>query len=288
MKETNLNILSFDVEDGYQGFIKRGIPGWEQFDFSEEKNINIILELLAKSDTKATFFVLGKFAEKNSSMIKKIKKEGHEIASHSYSHIVVPKLTPEEFRADTRKSKLILEDIIGETIIGYRAPKWSLNHTVMWAFEILAEEGFQYDSSIFPSNLHEFGDSHYVKSPLVLNFDRLNLVEFPAGTLKIFGVNIPAAGGFYFRAYPYFVSKYAVGYSNKEKNYSMVYLHPFEFDENPPRIKTGFLFGIVRYYNLNKTKINLEKMINHYTFTSIKNGLKEFKSLFNEKRNIFE
>ena len=267
------NILSFDVEGGYQGFIRRNISGWQNIVSNEEKNINLILELLAHTNSKATFFVLGSLVEKNPNIVKMIYENGHEIASHGYSHIVTPDLKPEEFRKDIRKSKNILQDIIGEEIIGFRAPKWSINEETIWALKVLAEEGFKYDSSVFPSSLHEYGNSNYKPYPQKIVFDGLSIVEYPAQVLLIGGLRIPAAGGFFFRALPYIMNNYALKKTNRRYDYGMVYLHPFEFEINPPRIKTNLTFMIVRYYHLDKTKKYLTVLLNNFSFSDVRSIL---------------
>jgi polysaccharide deacetylase family protein (PEP-CTERM system associated) len=265
-----MNILSFDVEDWQQGFIHHGFDGWEKYKSKEEKNIILILELLARNNCKATFFVLGSLAEKCPNIVKMIHKEGHEIASHSYSHVVTPNLKPEEFRKDICKSKDILRDIIGEDIIGYRAPKWSVNEKTVWALQVLAEEGFKYDSSIFPSSFHEFGNSKYKAHPYRFIINGLSIIEFPAQVLLFGGLRFPAAGGFFLRAFPYFTSYYSLMKTNKLYNYGMVYLHPFEFDIDPPRIKTNLSFKIIRYYHLDKTTKYLSMLLHNFPFTDIR------------------
>jgi len=271
LSHKKINILSFDVEDGYQGFIKRGISGWENFKFSEEKNINIILKILSDKKVKATFFVLAKYAKTNPKIIKEIFNEGHEIASHGYSHQVLTLLSKEEFKTDVLKSKKILSDIIGEEIYGFRAPKWSLNEKTAWALRILAEADFKYDSSCFPSNFHEFGNSKYFNQPFIYFGDDFEIFEFPAQTIKIFGIQVPAAGGFYLRTLPYVISNRALRNSNEKNNYGMVYLHPFEFDVNPPIIKSGLAYRFVRYYNLDKTEKYFVRLLNDFNFSNIMN-----------------
>lgn len=269
----SVNILSFDVEDGYQGFIRRGISGWENLSSSEEDNIKMILELLSANSVTATFFVLAGYAEKNPGVVKIIHEAGHEIASHGYSHKVIPALTPDEFRSDIIKSRNILSDLIGEAVVGFRAPKWSAGQNTKWMFPILAEEGFKYDSSIFPSSFHEFGSSRYRCAPFRIKTEEFSLLEFPAQIYKLGPLRIPAAGGFYFRLLPLFFSGRAIRITNKKYNYGMVYLHPFEFDVDSPVLKSGLLFKIVRYHNLKKTFPYLSKLMKDFQFTNIQNVL---------------
>lgn len=269
-----MNILSFDVEDWFQGFISRGITGWQKYGSREQKNIDQILELLSKYDCKATFFILGNFAEHNKDIVKQIYDAHHEIASHSYSHIPVPLLTPEKFSEDLLKSGDILSNIIGEKIIGYRAPKWSINASCYWALEILAEHGYKYDSSIFPSSFHAFGSSKLINTPhVVLLENGSRIVEYPAQIFPLGGIKIPIGGGFYFRAAPISLTKTALKRSERNNNYSMVYLHPYEFDYTIPKLHVGFTFKIIRYYHLTKTENYLRRILRIMKFSSCKNLL---------------
>lgn len=273
MNEINsdFHALTFDVEDWYQGFIYRGIGGWEKYGSREKKNVQKILDILDTHNTKATFFVLGSFAEANPDIVKLIHENGHEIASHGHSHIHVPKLTPKDFREDIRRSKNFLEDITNEKIIGYRAASWSINKDSYWGLEILAEENFIYDSSIFPSSFHPFGSNYFNRFPHQINLlNNKKIYEFPAQVLSIGKIKFPAAGGFYLRALPYIFSKYAIKQSAKKNFSAMVYLHPYDLDPDVPRLKTKFTFRIIRYYNLNKTEVYLKMLLKNFTFSSIK------------------
>ncbi|MCX6170074.1 MAG: polysaccharide deacetylase family protein [Ignavibacteriales bacterium] len=278
MEKKIVNILSFDVEDWYQGFVHRGIDGWQKYGSREISNINTILELLAKYDQSATFFILGSFANKNPEIVKLIHDARHEIASHSYSHVIIPEQTPEQFREDTKKSKDVLNNIIGEEIIGFRAPRWSLGVKYFWALDILAEEGFKYDSSIFPSNIYPFGNSKFSNEPCIVPLkNNRSIIEFPAQVFSVGSIRIPVGGGFFFRALPFWFTKVALLRSNQKFNYGMIYLHPFEFDIQTPIININFAFNRMRYYHLNKTGEYLENVLKEFKFNSINSLFKSEK-----------
>jgi peptidoglycan-N-acetylglucosamine deacetylase len=270
-----MNILSFDVEDWFQGFKSRGIPGWEKYGSREQKNIDKILELLEKFDCSATFFILGNFAEQNKDIVKQIHRSHHEVASHSYSHIPVPMLNPEKFREDLLKADDILSNIIGKKIIGYRAPKWSINNSCLWALDILAEEGYEYDSSLFPSSFHTYGNSNMKAMPNRISLkEGKSIFEFPAQILTFAKIKIPVGGGFYLRAAPEFITRYAIRKSQRINNYSMIYLHPYEFDSSVPKFKVGLKFKIIRYYKLEKTEEYLHNFLKDNKFFSCKDAIK--------------
>lgn len=266
------NILSFDVEDWYQGFIYRGIPGWEKYGSREMKNVEIILELLSQFDNSATFFILGNFAKKNPEVVKLIDEAGHEIASHGYSHIPVTKQSRKAFKDDLIMSKNIIENIISKKIIGHRAASFSINKSTIWALDIISEAGFLYDSSIFPTSFHPYGSNNFNNVPNKIDLESgESILEFPAQVFSVGRLKLPILGGFYLRALPFFISDFCLKQTIKKNKPAMVYLHPFDIDEGVPRLKTNFSFGIIRYYKLSKGREYLRRLLNKYQFTSIKN-----------------
>lgn len=265
-----IHALTFDVEDWYQGFIYRNIDGWQGLGSREEKNVGRLLALLDKHKTTATFFVLGKFADRHVHVVRMIKEAGHEIASHGYAHIPLPKLTPEEFRTDLQRSCDVLASITGSRINGYRAASWSLMQNQLWALEVLAEEGLKYDSSMFPTSLHAYGMPAAPRYPVNIQIDSgRTIAEFPAQVLALGPVKIPAAGGFYLRAFPGLISRWALEQSDRKSMSGMVYLHPYDIDAEVPKLKVPFVFGVIRYYNLDRTISRLQLLLESYRFTSI-------------------
>ena len=266
--------LTFDIEDWYQGFLQRNISGWEDFPSHDEKNVYRLLDLLDEQRKKATFFILGKYAEKHRGVIRSIQERGHEIASHGYAHIAIPLQSPPDFRKDVKRSLAVLEEIIGRRIIGHRGARWSLGKNCEWAFDILTEEGIEYDSSVFPTSLHPFGNGESPCSPHMIKVPSGKVIcEFPAQVLSFGPVRLPAAGGFYFRAIPLIFSQWALRQSAKRNTSGMVYLHPYDLDPDVPRLKTGIPFRIVRYYHLDKTEQYLRKLLSIYSFSTVESLL---------------
>ncbi len=220
-------ILSVDVEDWAQSTIDPALPIYPR----AQRNTEHLLDVTASHGRAMTCFVLGKFAEKFPDTVRRMVREGHEVASHGYGHINVNQQTPEEFREDVRRSKRQLEDLTGCKISGYRAPCFSLGKAGVWALEVLADEGFVYDSSIFPSPTYRFGCAGWPGSPVrALLPSGRSLVEFPAATLHLGGRVLPVAGGGYHRLLPWPAIKWCVERSLKANGVFTLYCHPYEFD----------------------------------------------------------
>jgi polysaccharide deacetylase family protein (PEP-CTERM system associated) len=280
-----VHALSFDVEDWYQGFVYRNIPGWENFASREKENVERILDLLDEFKTQATFFVLGKFAESHPDVVRLISSRGHEVASHGYVHKPIPRFGREGFQEDLRRSLDVLEPIIGSKISGYRAASWSLTRDCDWALDILAEEGLKYDSSVFPTRLHKYGYPGARSYPHMISLPSgKSIYEFPAQVLSLGPIRFPAAGGFYLRAFPLFASTWALKQSDRKLQSGMVYLHPFDLDAAVPVLKTGPIYRIIRYYNLEKTESYLRRLLNEFSFSSLRRILTSLTET--DKKNI--
>jgi polysaccharide deacetylase family protein (PEP-CTERM system associated) len=227
------NILTFDVEDWPQSTLDLTLPLTARV----RDNTHRVLDLLADAGVRGTFFVLGLVAETYRDLVRRIRDGGHELASHGHSHRPVSGMRPEEFRADLRRSIAAIEDAGGTRVLGYRAPDFSIGSRDWWAFEIMAEEGLLYDSSIFPFAGPRYG----VRAAFVLPFRVLSatssqFVEFPLTTIECLGVRLPAAGGGYFRLAPYCVSRAAIARLNRSGAPATSYFHPYELDaEEIPR-----------------------------------------------------
>lgn len=220
-------ILSVDVEDWAQSTLDPDLPLYPR----AGSNTEHLLDLVAAEGRTLTCFILGKFADAFPETVRRIAREGHEVASHGYGHVLVTRQTPAQFREDVRRSKRQLEDLCGVAVKGYRAPCFSLGKAGDWALEILAEEGFEYDSSIFPSPTYRFGRDHWPAHPVraVLASGR-TLVEFPAATLRRFGRVLPVAGGGYHRLLPWPAIRWCVRRTLQEHRVFTLYCHPYEFD----------------------------------------------------------
>lgn len=264
--------LSFDVEEHFQvsafeSPMRR--RHWDQYESRVEANTEKLLELLGNRRVRATFFVLGWVAERYSSLIRRIASAGHEIASHGYAHELITAQTPAAFRDDIRKAKGILENILSQQVLGYRAPSFSITKDTMWATQILVEEGYVYDSSIFPVLHDRYGvpsanpDVHQLLTSSGL------LWEVPPSTVKCLGVRVPVAGGGYFRLYPYPLLRTLLRKLETEGSSLVMYMHPWEFDPNQPRMEGSIVSRLRHYVNLDKTELRLRALLQDFSFSSI-------------------
>jgi len=266
-------LLSIDVEDWFQvENLKQAISrdSWEHNLSRVERNIELILKLLNEKNTKATFFVLGWIAERHPDLIKKIFNEGHEIGCHGYNHDLLSNLSQDNFYKDIAKAKNILEDITGESIIGYRAPSFSITE---WAIDIISTLGFRYDSSYFPISAHKrYGKLKNIKSQKSPLFEiKNNFYQVMLSYVELGKIKLPWAGGLYFRAIPYSIFKSGIKNILSNKDYYLFYIHPWEFDPEQPRIKNIKLNYRLRHYtNLNKTEGKFKKLISDFSFCPIK------------------
>lgn len=270
------NIMTIDLEDWYHCNLGDN-DVLEKRISTVEKNTNEILRILKENKAKATFFTLGSVAEQFPNLIKKIDKENHEIASHGYGHELVYTLTEDEFREDLKKSKKILESIINHKVAGYRAPSWSITKDNLWALKVLEELGFEYSSSIFPIKTFLYGIPDalpYPNKPKV-NGKNLNIYEFPPGTANFIVKKLGFSGGFYFRFFPLFVIKNIIRRRNKKGIPVICYLHPWEIDQNPPKLNLKGIDKIIHYYGIKRCKKKFEKILKCFEFTSLEDYMEE-------------
>lgn len=275
-----LNALTIDVEDyfhvsGFESVI-RG-EDWHQYESRVGRNTERLVDLLDEHQTKATFFVLGWVAERFPHLVRMIQTRGHEVSSHGYAHRRIYTQTPEEFREETRRSKRILEDVTGQPVLGYRAASYSVTKESLWALEILQEEGFAYDSSIFPIHHDRYGIPDYPRfSHRLHGYSGRGLVEFPISTLRLAGANIPIAGGGYLRFFPYTFIRWAFQRINShECQPVLVYLHPWEIDPGQPRIGANPVARFRHYVNLDKTEGRLIRLLRDFTFGTMVDVLQD-------------
>jgi len=264
--------LSFDVEEHFQVsafWSENRRQQWDSLESRVENNTRRIADILAAHDMKATFFVLGWVAERHPELIRSLSREGHEIASHGYSHELVTTQTPESFRADIRKAKQILENAIGKPILGYRAPSFSITNETRWALEILVEEGYVYDSSVFPIVHDRYGmpgaEPHCHRLATKAGF----LWEVPPSTIEVFGLRWPVAGGGYFRLIPYIILRRFLKRIERARQPLVMYLHPWELDPAQPRMEGSLLSRFRHYNNLHKTEPRLVSLLSEFRFGPI-------------------
>ncbi|MBT7066021.1 MAG: DUF3473 domain-containing protein [Verrucomicrobia bacterium] len=220
-------VLTIDVEDWAQSTLDTELPITDR----AGRNMEHLLDVLAAANAKVTCFVLGKFAEKFPSCVKRIAAEGHEVASHGYGHVDVFRLSPQTFREDVRRSKAQLEALTGLPVKGYRAPCFSITRSSLWALLILAEEGFQYDSSIYPVANPHYGIPDWPTQPVRAVFPSgMSLVELPLATASLLGRHWPVAGGGYHRLLPWPCIHWAIAKTMARDETFVSYCHPYEFD----------------------------------------------------------
>jgi polysaccharide deacetylase family protein (PEP-CTERM system associated) len=267
-----VNAMTVDVEDYFHVSVFDGLVPrhkWEDLESRVCANTDRLLEIFNESNTRATFFVLGWVAERFPDLVPRIAAEGHEIASHGYGHRLVYDLSRREFREDIRRSKDVLESAIGKPVLGYRAPSYSVTPKSLWALDILIDEGFSYDASIFPIHHDRYGIPVSPRHPYVLQRAGA-LVEAPASTVKWGPVNLPIGGGGYFRILPYAWTQWGISrLNNVEGLPAIFYLHPWEIDPKQPRLEAPALGRFRHYYNLDKTEGRLRALLKDFAFSTM-------------------
>ena len=272
-----VNAMTVDVEDYFQvSAFDRVVSRsqWADFPSRVVANTERILRLLAEREVRATFFVLGWVAERHPSLVSLIADLGHEVASHGYGHRLVYDQTPRAFRDDIRRSKDVLEAATGQRVEGYRAPSFSITSESLWALDILIEEGFRYDASIFPIRHDRYGIPDSPRHPYVLPRATGALVEVPGSTARIGAMNLPVAGGGYFRLLPYGWTRWGIARLNeRERRPAVFYLHPWEVDPDQPRLQASMLSRFRHYRNLRKTESRLRRLLTDFRFAPLRHVL---------------
>jgi polysaccharide deacetylase family protein (PEP-CTERM system associated) len=273
-----LNAFSVDVEDWYQVSDFEAVapfPTWERFESRIVRNTQRLLDLLAEYKVQGTFFILTWNSERHPQLVRQIASAGHEIASHGYRHRLVYEQTPAEFREDVRRSKMALEDIVGQPVLGYRAPSFSLTQASLWAIDVLLDCGFRYDSSIFPVRDRLYGIPNARRFPFVIRAEgERELVEFPMTTTRVRERNWPLGGGGYLRLLPYRYMRWGMRRVNREGQPALVYVHPWELDPDQPRLQVHGKRGFSTHYiNLRGTEAKLRRLLQDFAFAPVRRVL---------------
>jgi polysaccharide deacetylase family protein (PEP-CTERM system associated) len=273
-----VNALTVDVEDYYQvesftDVISR--EDWARWESRIERNTYRLLDMFARHNVRATFFILGWIAERHPRLAREILSAGHEIACHSYDHQLIFNQGRENFRADVRRAKTLLEDITGVAIEGYRAPTYSIMERTLWALEILVEEGFRYDSSIFPIYHDRYGVPGARRFPYVIYCDSGEIIEFPPSTTRLAGQNLPMTGGGYFRLLPYPIFRWGLRRINRREGQSAIFMvHAWEVDPDQP-VLPGTRLNVWRHrLNLESTESRLERLLRDFRFAPVRDVLR--------------
>lgn len=271
------NVFSVDLEDWYQG-LEIDMDHWGPYPPRLHHGLGPLLDLLEEANVRATFFILGWQAERTPEVVRRLAASGHEIASHGWSHRFIYRLTPESFRAELRRSRDLLEQLSGRPVVGFRAPFFSITAGALWALDVLAEEGFLYDSSIFPTFNYRYGIPGADRYPgWIRTPSGGRLYEIPLSTVRMpdanaaRGVNLPLGGGGYFRLYPYAVtSRLAHHLLGRERRGLVFYVHPWEYDPDHPRVRMPRLVPrLTHYYNLASTVPKTRQLLSEFAFTTM-------------------
>jgi polysaccharide deacetylase family protein (PEP-CTERM system associated) len=268
-----LNALTVDVEDYFHSNAMDGASQpeqWEQLPSRVERNTYRTLDLLSSCGTRATFFVLGWVAQRWPHLVTDIAQRGHEVACHGYAHRLVYHLGPQAFRDDVRRAKRTLEDILVRPVHGFRAASYSVITPTLWALDILIEEGFAYDASIFPIHHDIYGIPDFSRFALHVRRPMGEILEVPASTVRLLGRNWPVAGGGYLRLLPYWVTRWGIERINRhDRMPAVVYFHPWELDTELPRLPASALARFRQYTNLRKTEPRLRRLLREFRFAPL-------------------
>ncbi len=260
------NALTIDLEDWYQGLTSTSqqVRRWPELEDRVVDSTERLLAILERAAVKATFFVLGYVAEQHPDLVRRVAEGGHEIALHGYHHYRVSRQAPDDFRAEIQRGRRAVAAASGREVLGYRAPMFSINRSALWALDILRQEGFRYDSSVFPTRnmLYGYPDApRFPYHPLDDGF-----VEFPLSTVRVLGVNLPVAGGFYLRVMPYRLFRWGLHQIEREGMPAVLYLHPWELDPDHPRPAPTLRERFTHYYNLKSTGKRLSALLRDFEF----------------------
>jgi polysaccharide deacetylase family protein (PEP-CTERM system associated) len=260
-----LAAFSTDVEDYFQVEALRGFcprADWSSCEDRTVANTERLLELLDRQGVRGTFFILGWTAERHPELVRRIASAGHEVGSHGFAHELVYNQSPGEFRADVRRARHLLQDLSGQPVIGYRAPSYTIVERTQWALPILVEEGYRYDSSIFPIPRRRYGMPRAPRWPWRMRLPGgYTLAEFPLPTIRCGLFNAPATGGAYLRLLPFGLQRWAIARMRAAGRPFVLTVHPWELDPEQPRFPVGIRTRWTQYHNLEKTSARLASLL---------------------------
>jgi polysaccharide deacetylase family protein (PEP-CTERM system associated) len=268
------NALSFDVEDyfrvtGFEKVVER--RKWDEFTVRLEIGMSKILRSLDRHDVKATFFFLGWIADRYPRVVSEVADEGHEVAIHGYEHRLIYTQSPAEFERDLARALAAIRKSYDGPVLGYRAPTFSIRSDSLWALDIIQSLGFRYDSSIFPINRERYGIEDARDMPHAMPN---GLIEFPMSTVQILGKRLPVCGGGYFRLYPLAVTCWAINSLNRKRQQpAIVYLHPWGFDPEQPKIWAGYGNTFRHRINLSQTEGRFDELLRRFEFAPVREVL---------------
>lgn len=262
--------FTVDVEECFHAYAMQPFFPRESWASQPRRAAGVIprlLDTLAGCRVRGTFFVVGWLAEREPEMVRAIAAAGHELASHSWDHRLLTRQAPEEFRDSVRRTKAVLEDLGGVEVVGFRAPSWSIVPGLEWAFDVLLEEGYRYDASLFPIRHHpDYGYPGAARDPHWIERPAGRLLEVPATTARLVGLTLPAAGGAYFRLLPAHLVRAGVRQAAARGAAATFYIHPWELDTHVPDVPMGRLARLRTFAGAARTWTRLERLLREFTF----------------------
>jgi polysaccharide deacetylase family protein (PEP-CTERM system associated) len=265
-----INALSVDVEDyfhveAFSSVIPRNT--WNQCEYRCERNVAKLLEILAEHRVRGTFFVLGWVAERSPQIVRDIARAGHEVACHGHSHQLVYRQSRAEFANELKRSKEVLEDLSGRSVLGFRAPSFSITRDSTWALDTLIDAGFTYDSSVFPIRHATYGiPGAPLEATLLSAPSGRTIIEYPLSVAPVLGLRLPVAGGGYFRLLPYAVTRFGINRINKLGRPAVFYIHPWEIDRHQPRVAAGLLSRFRHYNNIDRCEARFRRLLSDFAY----------------------
>ena len=261
--------FTVDVEDWYQGIpISTQISA--QSEPRLEKSCHLLLDIMAEYDVRGTFFILGPVAQHYPDLIRRIADEGHELGCHGWSHDLVYEMTPRRFREETQRASAVISNVTARPVTAYRAAYFSITARSLWALDILAELGFQCDSSIFPVHNWRYGIPDFDLAPRTVKTASGSICEIPMSVRQVGKMRLPVTGGAYFRLFPYFVSRANMRAVGKQRRAVVFYLHPWELDPDHPRIAFYWKARLTHYANLKATEPRLRRLLADFSFCPLR------------------
>jgi polysaccharide deacetylase family protein (PEP-CTERM system associated) len=267
-----VHVFSVDVEDyfhvnAFEPFVSR--DRWDEYPSRVDRSTGVILDLLSGHGTTGTFFTLGWLARTRPALVRRIAEAGHEIASHGFWHRRIPTLTPDQFRDDVRDAKSALEDVCSQRVVGFRAPSFSIIPGYEWAFDVLLEEGYEYDSSRFPIRRPGYGSPNTPRTPYLIRRPSGALLELPLATARLLGILLPAAGGGYLRQFPFPLVRRAFRQATAFGMPAVFYVHSWEVDREQPPMPVPPHVRLRHYRGLDRTLALMHRLLSEFAFTSI-------------------
>jgi polysaccharide deacetylase family protein (PEP-CTERM system associated) len=265
--------MTVDVEDyfhvsAFDRTVSRA--SWDQLESRVVANTVRLLELFSRANVRATFFVLGWVAERHPDIVRSIADAGHEVGSHGFGHRLVYTQSPSEFREDLRRSRTAITNAAAVPVEGYRAPSFSITEQSLWALDVIREEGFIYDASVFPIRHDRYGLPSAPRYFHAIEAKAGTLWEAPGSTIRVAGTNLPIAGGGYFRLLPYGWTRWGINRLNRDDGKPAVfYLHPWEIDPEQPRLPASWFNRFRHYTNLEQTEVRLERLLGEFRFAPL-------------------